>query len=97
MSIYDLTEENRALRERARSFAEEISPYLARWEETEEFPYGVVRRMGEEGFYGAHFPEEYGGCELGFRRVRGTGKTRGCQRAWEIGTPTAWERARLGR
>ena len=66
MSIYDLTEENRAVRERARSFAEEISPYLARWEEREEFPYDVVRRMGEEGFYGACFPEEYGGSELGF-------------------------------
>jgi isovaleryl-CoA dehydrogenase len=66
VSIYDLTEENRAVRERARSFAEKISPYLARWEEREEFPYDVVRRMGEEGFYGACFPEEYGGSELGF-------------------------------
>ena len=53
MSIYDLTEENRAVRERARSFAEEILPHLARWEESEEFPYDVVRRIGEEGFYGA--------------------------------------------
>jgi isovaleryl-CoA dehydrogenase len=67
VSIYDLTEENRAVRERARSFAEEeISPNLARWEESEEFPYDVVRRMGEEGFYGSCFPEEYGGSELGF-------------------------------
>lgn len=67
MSIYDLTEENRAVRERARSFAEEeISPNLARWEESEEFPYDVVRRMGEEGFYGSCFPERYGGSELGF-------------------------------
>ena len=67
MSIYDLTEENRAVRERARSFArEEISPHLARWEEREEFPYDVVRRLGEEGFYGACFPEQYGGSELGF-------------------------------
>jgi alkylation response protein AidB-like acyl-CoA dehydrogenase len=35
-------------------------------EESEEFPYDVVRRMGEEGFYGSCFPEEYGGSELGF-------------------------------
>jgi isovaleryl-CoA dehydrogenase len=67
VSIYNLTEENRAVRERARSFAEEeILPHLARWEESEEFPYDVVRRMGEEGFYGSCFPEEYGGSELGF-------------------------------
>jgi len=67
VSIYDLTEENRAVRERARSFAEEeISPNLAGWEERVEFPYGTIRRMGEEGFYGACFPEEYGGSELGF-------------------------------
>ena len=67
MSIYDLTDENRAVRERARSFAkEEISPNLAGWEERDEFPHEVIRRMGEEGFYGACFPEEYGGSELGF-------------------------------
>ena len=67
MSIYDLTEENRAVRERTRSFAEEeISPNLAGWEGRDEFPYEIIRRMGEEGFYGACFPEEYGGSELGF-------------------------------
>ena len=67
MSIYDLTEENRAVRERTRSFAEEeISPNLAEWEGRDEFPYEIIRRMGEEGFYGACFPEEYGGSELGF-------------------------------
>jgi isovaleryl-CoA dehydrogenase len=67
VSIYDLTEENRAVRERTRSFAEEeISPNLAEWEGRDEFPYEIIRRMGEEGFYGACFPEEYGGSELGF-------------------------------
>jgi alkylation response protein AidB-like acyl-CoA dehydrogenase len=67
VSIYDLTEENRAVRERARSFAEEeISPNLAGWEVKGEFPYEIIHSMGEEGFYGACFPEEYGGSELGF-------------------------------
>lgn len=67
MSIYDLTEENRSVRERARRFGEEeISPRLAELEERGEFPYEIIRRMGEEGFYGACFPEEYGGSELGF-------------------------------
>lgn len=62
-----MTEENRAVRERSRSFAEEeISPNLAGWEGSDEFPYEIIRRMGEEGFYGACFPEEYGGSELGF-------------------------------
>ncbi len=67
MSIYDLTDENRAVRARVRDFAEqEISPNLAAWEERDEFPYAVIRKIGDEGFYGACFPEAYGGSELGF-------------------------------
>jgi alkylation response protein AidB-like acyl-CoA dehydrogenase len=51
VSIYDLTEENREVRERARSFAEkEIWPNLTGWEERDEFPYEIIRRMGGGGF-----------------------------------------------
>ena len=66
MSIYDLTEENRAVRERTRSFAEEeISPNLAGWRGGTSSPTRSSAGWGG-GFYGACFPEEYGGSELGF-------------------------------
>ena len=68
MSIYDLTDENRAVRERARSFAEEeISPNLAGWEERDEFPHEVIRRMGR-GLKGG--PE----CLLGEARAGVSGE-----------------------
>lgn len=67
MSSYDLAEENQSVREWARSFSEEeIAPRLVEWEKKDEFPYEIIRRLGEEGFYGACFPEKHGGSELGF-------------------------------
>ncbi|MEJ5187109.1 MAG: acyl-CoA dehydrogenase family protein [Candidatus Geothermincolales bacterium] len=39
----------------------EIVPYVDQWEEAEEFPLELYRRMGELGFLGMSYPEEYGG------------------------------------
>ncbi len=55
------TDEHEALRESIQSFAsKELAPHSAEWEET-GFPDSVFTRMGELGFLGIHFPEEYGG------------------------------------
>src|SRR6058998_454762 len=55
------TEEHEALRESIRSFVvRELAPHAEEWEET-TFPDSVFRRMGELGFLGLSFPEEYGG------------------------------------
>jgi alkylation response protein AidB-like acyl-CoA dehydrogenase len=55
------TEEHEALRESIRSFAvKELAPHAEEWEET-TFPDSVFRRMGELGFLGLSYPEEYGG------------------------------------
>ncbi|GAC1321953.1 MAG: acyl-CoA dehydrogenase family protein [Thermoleophilaceae bacterium] len=55
------TEEHEALRESVRSFAvKELAPHADEWEET-TFPDWVFRRMGELGFLGLSYPEEYGG------------------------------------
>jgi alkylation response protein AidB-like acyl-CoA dehydrogenase len=55
------TEEHDALRESIRNFAtKELAPHAEEWEQT-TFPDWVFRRMGELGFLGLSYPEEYGG------------------------------------
>jgi alkylation response protein AidB-like acyl-CoA dehydrogenase len=55
------TEEHDRLRESIGSFVEkELAPHAAEWEET-TFPDWVFRRMGELGFLGLSYPEQYGG------------------------------------
>ena len=56
------TEEHEALRESLRSFVEkEIRPHAPEWEEAREFPLSLFTRMGELGFLGLTYAEEYGG------------------------------------
>src|ERR687895_2888497 len=55
------TDEHEQLRESIRSFVlKELAPHAEEWEET-TFPDWVFRRMGELGFLGLSYPEEYGG------------------------------------
>jgi acyl-CoA dehydrogenase len=60
--IAPFTQEHEELRQTLRSFVErELRPYAAEWERAEEFPREVFTRMGELGFLGLKYPEEYGG------------------------------------
>ena len=55
------TDEHDQLRESIRSFVlRELTPHSEEWEET-TFPDWVFPRMGELGFLGLSYPEEYGG------------------------------------
>src|ERR687896_2551365 len=55
------TEEHDQLRDSIHAFVtKELAPHAAEWEET-TFPDWVFRRMGELGFLGLSYPEEYGG------------------------------------
>ncbi len=64
---FELTDEQKLVRQTAREFAEgEIAPVIARFDEAEEFPADLVRRLGELGFMGALFPSEYGGAGLDY-------------------------------
>src|SRR6476659_3898394 len=55
------TEEHEALRESIHAFVmRELAPHAEEWEET-TFPDSVFARMGELGFLGLSYPEEYGG------------------------------------
>src|SRR5713226_633001 len=59
---FELTEEQRQIRETVADFAErEIKPHASRWDRDELFPREVVEKIGGLGFLGVAFPEKYGG------------------------------------
>jgi acyl-CoA dehydrogenase len=68
---FGLTEEQRALRELAREFAEkEIRPKAAEYDEHQTHPADIVEKAHEVGLMNPHIPAEYGGPELpGFEGV----------------------------
>jgi short-chain 2-methylacyl-CoA dehydrogenase len=60
---FDLTDEQKAIQSLAREFArDEVKPRAEEMDRTESFPYDLVKKMGELGFMGLPFPEEYGGA-----------------------------------
>jgi short-chain 2-methylacyl-CoA dehydrogenase len=64
---FSLNEEQTAIRETCRDFAEqEIKPRAEEMDRTGKFPYDIVRKMGELGLLGLPFPEEYGGAGADF-------------------------------
>lgn len=64
---FDLSEEQQAVRDMVRDFAEsEIRPIAAEIDETHEFPAENTKKMGELGLLGMFVPEEYGGAGMGY-------------------------------
>src|ERR1700692_4114045 len=64
---FSLNEEQTAIRETCRDFAEqEIKPRAKEMDRTGKFPYDMVRKLGELGLLGLPFPEEYGGAGADF-------------------------------
>jgi glutaryl-CoA dehydrogenase (non-decarboxylating) len=64
---FDLTDEQKQVKELARRFAdEEIAPNVEGWEREHYFPREIIEKMGELGFFGAAFPKEHGGTEMGY-------------------------------
>jgi short/branched chain acyl-CoA dehydrogenase len=59
---FELTDEQRLLRDTVRDFArQEVAPVAEELDRTKAFPYELVAKMGELGLMGIPFPEEYGG------------------------------------
>ena len=59
---FDLTDEQRLLRDTVRDFARnEVAPVAEELSRKKQFPYELVRKMGELGLMGIPFDEEYGG------------------------------------
>ncbi len=67
MAHYLFTDTHETLRQEMRRFVErELAPHAREWEEAEEFPNEVFRRLGELGYLGLRMPEEYGGQGLDY-------------------------------
>jgi alkylation response protein AidB-like acyl-CoA dehydrogenase len=63
--LIQLTKEHEMIRSAARDFAQnEIAPVAAEYDETGDFPYKTIMKMGEMGFMGIEVPEAYGGAGL---------------------------------
>ena len=62
MIAFDLTDEQREMRDLARRFAEqEIRPIAAEYDEREEVPWELIHKAAQTGFMSYYIPEAYGG------------------------------------
>ena len=63
---FELTEEQTALQETARKFAEkEMKPVAAKYDQGKEFPWDVMEKAFQAGFLNCTIPREYKGGGLG--------------------------------
>jgi len=63
---YDLTEEQQMLKDTvARIAKEQIAPGAEKRDEEAKFAWDMVEVLRENGLFGADFPEQYGGAEMG--------------------------------
>lgn len=64
---FEKSENQLMIAQMVRDFAEkEIRPHVMTWDESQEFPRQVFRKMGELGLMGVLVPQEYGGSGLGY-------------------------------
>lgn len=62
---FNLSESNLQIQKLARDFAQNrIAPVVMKYDETSEFPWEIAKELGEMGFLGIMFPEEYEGSNL---------------------------------
>lgn len=67
MTSFEISEDQRALREHIRSFVEsEIIPVALEFDESQEFPTEIFRKLGDLGYLGIVIPTEYGGSGMGY-------------------------------
>ncbi|PRP67273.1 acyl-CoA dehydrogenase family protein [Nonlabens agnitus] len=61
------TEEHNFFRQSFRDFLnKEVVPHVDRWEETGQIDREIFKKMGDMGYFGLYYPEEYGGLDLDF-------------------------------
>src|SRR3990167_5556034 len=64
---FDLTPEQKQIRDVAREFAEgELGDKIAPYDERHEFPHEIVKKLGGLGFLGVLIDPEYGGAGLDY-------------------------------
>lgn len=64
---FTLTAEQQDLQKMVRQFAEaEIRPHVMEWDEKQDFPTAILKKLGDLGVLGIVFPESLGGAEMGY-------------------------------
>jgi alkylation response protein AidB-like acyl-CoA dehydrogenase len=64
---FSLSENQLMIADMIRKFGEEhIKPKLMEWDESQEFPIDVFKKLGELGLMGVFVPTEYGGSGFGY-------------------------------
>ena len=59
------SEEHKLFRESLRDFLQkEVVPHIEKWEKTGEIERFIWKKMGDMGYFGLAYPEEYGGLDL---------------------------------
>ena len=67
MKSYYFTEEHELFRQSLRAFIDkEVQPNIDQWEKEGQVSRDVWTKMGDMGFLGLSFPEEYGGMDLDY-------------------------------
>lgn len=64
---FTLTDDQEAIRDQIRSFVEqEIKPVALSYDETQEFPSEIFKKLGDLGYLGIVIPDEYEGSSMGY-------------------------------
>ncbi|MEM1119934.1 MAG: acyl-CoA dehydrogenase family protein [Bacteroidota bacterium] len=67
MQSYYFNEEHELFRQSLRAFIDkEVQPNIDQWEKDQRIPKSLWKKMGDMGFLGLSFPEEYGGSNLDY-------------------------------
>ena len=92
--LYYLTDEQRAVRDLVREIARErIAPVAAYYDETESYPYEIMKLLAQQGLMGIWVPEAYGGTGMGALAVALVAE----ELAWACAaTATNWGATPLG-
>lgn len=64
---FELNEDQQMIADMIRDFGEkEITPYRGKWDDDQEFPLHVFKKLGELGLMGVLVPQEYGGSGFSY-------------------------------
>jgi alkylation response protein AidB-like acyl-CoA dehydrogenase len=64
---FNESENQKMIKEMVKDFAEkEIRPNVMKWDEAQEFPVPLFKKLGELGLMGVFIPEEYGGSGMNY-------------------------------
>lgn len=64
---FEMSEITQQVGQIARNFAQQhIRPWVMEWDESQEFPVAIFRKLGELGMMGVLVPEQYGGAGLSY-------------------------------